>query len=966
MASSSSSRPSGVAAPGLPRSSSTVTRSMSRKSLATLAEDGHAVPSTGARRPTTTLPAPAAGLARSRTSADLASTASLPRARSTASIASRSSLVTSKLPRSNTLTSSRSRRVLVETNLVAGSSSTRTASSASMSAGTAHKPAPTARRYSRTEAGQMTGMGVVRAGPAVQGQRTSPRKSASSSALAATAAGGVTNDPFSTAFVRPTYDFEVSSEREVRPLPKSASMARMGEGRGVARSGLGRVTEETAVSETVPLVGSSAASPFDLTSPQKRVASAAPLISRATSSRQLSIFTDDGDTAMDIDSGARSAALPVATSRHLPIPPSSPFRGALSPRSLTGKTAFTRKLDEMESESDEDDIDFLSPRKKGAKRIHLSAPSPIAGSSSAARPFVPVAEEADEDATIHAPILPRSPPPKKRVPAPPPVLAGSVAPVAKSMPTSHPMQRGGRTFPLPNLAAPSSSSMPPPLVMPRAQAPPPVRREDRSNTMSTRAGGGVRPLRLAGSATAASTLSASGSRLPRPSRVPVAQPAPVEQPLPRRAMSPPPPPPPSAVTDDSMTVDGDTSMCSAADVSTISTASTTSSRSEETARRLANLQSMLSRLQMPKPSAGPSRRTSAEGAPAASTSSSRDYEVPLAPAHEPAVTRRSSLPRSRTSLPSIVGPPPPAPSAASHVAPLLPAGPTARRRSSTAARPAGGIVDTSTAVPLADVSMQSTSSQPVLSTRPSARRSSTATLPSSSSMSALDKAAGKPSNKAALQGVVAFVDVRTAEGDDSGMVFVDLLKSLGARVTTRPSTVTTHIVFKSGRPSTLHFHRSLAPSSRPHLVGIAWVVRCAELSARADEAPFKVEDAAAPIPGTGKENAARDVAAATAQAALGLGGAPAGSKGDAGAPRRRKSMEPKALAALGSAGLGGDPSVSAAGGAGGTARDAALKASIAASIERARRKSLQFMPKVGSPLAKRVFVMPDAPEEDEE
>lgn len=181
--------------------------------------------------------------------------------------------------------------------------------------------------------------------------------------------------------------------------------------------------------------------------------------------------------------------------------------------------------------------------------------------------------------------------------------------------------------------------------------------------------------------------------------------------------------------------------------------------------------------------------------------------------------------------------------------------------------------------------------------------------------------------------------------------------------------MTTHIVFKAGRASTLQFHRSLAPSSRPHLVGIAWVVRCAELGARADEAPFKVEDAAAPVPGMGKENAERDVAAATAQAALGLGSAPtkgSGGAGGAAGGRRRKSMEPKALAALGNG--AGDASFGggAAGGAAGSARDAALKASIAASIERARRKSLQFMPRVGSPLAKRVFVMPDAPEEEEE
>jgi hypothetical protein len=36
-----------------------------------------------------------------------------------------------------------------------------------------------------------------------------------------------------------------------------------------------------------------------------------------------------------------------------------------------------------------------------------------------------------------------------------------------------------------------------------------------------------------------------------------------------------------------------------------------------------------------------------------------------------------------------------------------------------------------------------------------------------------------------LNGVVAFVDVRTGEGDDSGMIFVDMLKGMGARVSSR-------------------------------------------------------------------------------------------------------------------------------------------------------------------------------------
>jgi hypothetical protein len=40
----------------------------------------------------------------------------------------------------------------------------------------------------------------------------------------------------------------------------------------------------------------------------------------------------------------------------------------------------------------------------------------------------------------------------------------------------------------------------------------------------------------------------------------------------------------------------------------------------------------------------------------------------------------------------------------------------------------------------------------------------------------------KPEKSTTLKNVVAFVDVKTAEGDDAGGVFVDILRSLGARV----------------------------------------------------------------------------------------------------------------------------------------------------------------------------------------
>lgn len=181
------------------------------------------------------------------------------------------------------------------------------------------------------------------------------------------------------------------------------------------------------------------------------------------------------------------------------------------------------------------------------------------------------------------------------------------------------------------------------------------------------------------------------------------------------------------------------------------------------------------------------------------------------------------------------------------------------------------------------------------------------------------------------------------------------LTKLLLQVTVRPSSITTHIVYKAGKPTTLDFYRQLPLHRKPHLVGIAWVVQCAELNMRVEETKFKVEEVGTTLaPGRGKENA--DNVSATAQAALGLSG-PAKDKASQVAIKRRRSMEPRALAALNNA----RANLSAA-----NPDDSALKASIAASIERARRKSLQYAPRVGSPLAKRVFVMPDPVEEEAE
>lgn len=98
---------------------------------------------------------------------------------------------------------------------------------------------------------------------------------------------------------------------------------------------------------------------------------------------------------------------------------------------------------------------------------------------------------------------------------------------------------------------------------------------------------------------------------------------------------------------------------------------------------------------------------------------------------------------------------------------------------------------------------------------------------------------GKKSSLKVLKKCAIFVDVRTDQGDDAGSLFVDMLRGLGAKIMGRVCQSCTHIVFKNGLPNTLARYRLL--DSKPHVVGIAWVVECVEQRARMDEEKYKVD-----------------------------------------------------------------------------------------------------------------------------
>ncbi|KAK3393714.1 hypothetical protein B0H63DRAFT_25413 [Podospora didyma] len=131
-------------------------------------------------------------------------------------------------------------------------------------------------------------------------------------------------------------------------------------------------------------------------------------------------------------------------------------------------------------------------------------------------------------------------------------------------------------------------------------------------------------------------------------------------------------------------------------------------------------------------------------------------------------------------------------------------------------------------------------------------------------------------NPALLRGAVVFVDVHTTEGADASGIFVELLSQMGARCVKswswNPSSPPgkdgsaaskigiTHVVYKDGGKRTLEKVRESAGVVQ--CVGVSWVLDCERENQWLDEAPYYIDTSMMP-----------------------RGGA-----------RRRKSMEPRAIA----------------------------------------------------------------------
>ncbi|KAL2126304.1 hypothetical protein VTI74DRAFT_1212 [Chaetomium olivicolor] len=129
-------------------------------------------------------------------------------------------------------------------------------------------------------------------------------------------------------------------------------------------------------------------------------------------------------------------------------------------------------------------------------------------------------------------------------------------------------------------------------------------------------------------------------------------------------------------------------------------------------------------------------------------------------------------------------------------------------------------------------------------------------------------------NPGLLRGAVVFVDVHTSEGADASGIFVELLTLMGARCVKNwswnpnnssesggdPRVGITHVVYKDGGKRTLEKVRESA--GLVQCVGVSWVLDCERENQWLEEAPYYIDTAIVP-----------------------RGGA-----------RRRKSMEPRAIA----------------------------------------------------------------------
>ncbi|KAK4050761.1 hypothetical protein OIO90_004983 [Microbotryomycetes sp. JL221] len=483
-------------------------------------------------------------------------------------------------------------------------------------------------------------------------------------------------------------------------------------------------------------------------------------------------------------------------------------------------------------------------------------------------------------------------------------------------------------------------------------------------------------------------------------------------------------------SDSSNEEDGSTSVMSnssgAGDISRTSTTSSTSSMSSATTEGLARLQTMLSRLQMPRQSLNGGNETvkkstqshrkepnakhdkTVEGRTSMNmqrTLNATSNWVGASTSLSTTTTGRTTLSAQRRATSTIPASSSRTSSSTSSAAPSNTAARLAARRQSAANAVASLSKSTATIAALANNNSTSLSvgvSQQRQNSLIPSNSTNTLSTSSTSRNSTTGSFNTKMNHSLPLKGVVACVDVRTGEGDDAGMLFVDMLKSLGAKILMRPSLTMTHLIWKSGKPLQNYFggtnqfdwpNYSTTTTSETEtnaetktnslfVVGIGWVVKCAEMNQKINEKEFLIN--LEPFKTSlnhqnhfktsnrskqQQQQQQREETMLKNRDSTFESNHQIQSQSQTQQQRRRKSMEPKALMALGSRDVNRRSSLAVSNNnLTTTNEDPIVKARVAASLERARKKSLQYTPKVGSPLAKRVssFTIEQVLQEDEQ
>ncbi|OJD36865.1 brct domain-containing protein [Diplodia corticola] len=93
-----------------------------------------------------------------------------------------------------------------------------------------------------------------------------------------------------------------------------------------------------------------------------------------------------------------------------------------------------------------------------------------------------------------------------------------------------------------------------------------------------------------------------------------------------------------------------------------------------------------------------------------------------------------------------------------------------------------------------------------------------------------------------LTGTAFFVDVRTAEGEDAGDLFIPLLEEMGAKIVNEWNGIDesiSHVLFKDGAVETLE--KIAAANSAVQAVNIGWVLDCERFNKRVAEEDYQIE-----------------------------------------------------------------------------------------------------------------------------